>query len=150
MVRKGFEQSEETKYAHGTGGLAFLSFWRESVVRERDNDTKAYGYPSLDTVLNQKYAWFEHFGEGLWARFAILLEGPLSSEPGKSRPLQYSHEGPLPPGCFVVDVAFTHTIFEMAMAFHRQSVCLLYKTASQLYPKPMAALARRYRHPPCA
>ena len=65
-------------------------------------------------VLEQRYVWFEHFGEGL-ARFAILVQGPFRSEPAKAHPpMQYSHEGRLTPGCFVVDLAFTHSVFDLA------------------------------------
>ena len=77
-------------------------------MQQRDDDQKVYAYLSLDLVLEQRYAWFEHFGEGLWARFAILVQGSFRSEPGKAHPpMQYSHPGRLTPGCFVV--AFTVT-----------------------------------------
>ena len=90
MVRKGFEHSEGKKFAHGTGGLGFLGIWRDLAVQERDYDQKVYAYLALDLVLEQWYTWFEHFGEGLWARFAILVQGPFRSEPGEAHPpMQY-------------------------------------------------------------
>ena len=52
-------------YAHGTG------VW---VVQERLSGNKVFAFRTLDEVLERKYSWFEHVGDGLWARCVILVE----------------------------------------------------------------------------
>lgn len=83
MVRPGDEFSEKPKYAHGTGGLGFLRIWKDLVVQERISDNKVYAFRTLDEVLERKYSWFEHVGDGLWARCTILVEGVFSGNQQK-------------------------------------------------------------------
>ena len=79
------------------------------------HDHKVFAYRSLNSVLEQGYSWFEHFGDGIWARFAILLSDEFRNERSKSSPpALYSHLGSLIQGCFVVDVALTHSEYQLA------------------------------------
>ena len=60
-------------------------------------------------------SWLEHVGDGLWARCVIMVEGVFSKETNRSKTAtQYSHKGPLIPDCFVVDLACTHRVFQLA------------------------------------
>jgi hypothetical protein len=68
----------------------------------------------MDSVHEKQYAWFEHFGAGLWARFTVLLQGPFRKSGGAS-PRQWIAQGPLVPAAFVIDVATTYAVLQMAL-----------------------------------
>ena len=53
MGQRGHEDSQEKKYAHGTGGLGLLGIWRSLVVSGRSEDGKVFAYPSLESVYNK-------------------------------------------------------------------------------------------------
>jgi hypothetical protein len=78
------------------------------------HDGNVYAYPSVDSVHEKQYAFFEHFGAGLWARFSVLLEGPFKKS-GSSVPQQWIAQGPLVPEAFVIDVAPTYAVLQMAL-----------------------------------
>ena len=87
-------------FAHGTGGLGFLAIWRDLQVLGREaHDGSVYAYPSMDSVHEKQYAWFEHFGAGLWARFTVLLQGPFRTS-GSASPQQWIAQGALGAGGF--------------------------------------------------
>ena len=111
----------ESIYAHGTGGLGFLGIWRDLQVWGTEaHHGNVYAYPSLDSVHEKEYAFFEHFGGGLWARFSVLLEGPIKKS-GSSVPQQWIAQGALVPEAFVIDVAPTYAVLQMAL---RQPIAL--------------------------
>ena len=111
VVRRGFDQSRCLKYAHGTGGYGFLSIWADLVVHGSERlGSKVYAYPCLESVYVKEYAFFEHFGGGLWARIAVLLEGRFGKQGSSSTPPQWTLEGPLVPQGFVFELAPTHAV----------------------------------------
>ena len=109
--QKFTEATEKNKYAHGTEGRQALGIWKELSLRGQQGNPrgKVYGYASFDEMLAAGYACWEHVGEGLWARFAVLIADLEKDHPDKSG-MQYSKRGPAVPLAFVVDVADNATV----------------------------------------
>ena len=115
VFSRPWSESLLRSYAHGTGGLGFLAIWRDlQVLGAEAHDGHVYAYPSMDSVHDKQYAWFEHFGAGLWARFTVLLQGPFQKS-GSATPQQWNAQGPLVPAAFVIDVAPTYAVLQMAL-----------------------------------
>ena len=115
VFSRPWSESLLRSYAHGTGGLGFLAIWRDlQVLGGGARDGQVYAYPSMDSVHDKQYAWFEHFGAGLWARFTVLLQGPFQKS-GSATPPQWKAQGPLVPAAFVIDVAPTYAVHQIAL-----------------------------------
>ena len=90
-------------------GACLLHIWRTLEVRRGPEHQKFYAYK--ESVFRAEYALFEHFGDGLWARCAILLESRFTPK-GKSDGVAKQC---LATGAFLVEVATTHTVHQMAL-----------------------------------
>ncbi len=69
---------------------------------------------SVPEVHRDQYAWFEHVVDGLWTRVAVLLADGLTCANGRSGQ-QCSVSRAVSPQGFVVDVASTHVVLQMAL-----------------------------------